>query len=157
MGDCNFELDNEELVGKGALGWLWAPVDELGDVTVRARVKVNANGAGALIVRAADGDDGVEGYEVRVNASFPDRTMTGSIRAGDESAAVGTLLIAADTWADPEIDVRDGPSGTSVTVHLNGVLVNQLTHAEGFDPGGLALRCDHDGTVFTVQNIRIRR
>lgn len=157
VGDCNFELENEELIGKGALGWLWAPVDDLGDVTVRARVKVNANGAGALIVRAADGDEGVEGYEVRVNASFPDDVMTGSIRAGEVSARVGTLLIAADTWADLEVDVRDGGEGTTVTVYLNGVLVNQMLHAHGFEPGSLALRCDHDGTVFKIQNIRVRR
>jgi len=157
VGDCNFELENEELIGKGALGWLWAPVEDLGDATVRARVKINANGAGALIVRAADGDDGVEGYEVRVNASFPDAAMTGSVRAGETSAEVGSELIAADTWADLEVDVRDGEQGTTVTVYLNGVLVNRMVHADGFEPGGLALRCDHDGTVFKIQNIRVRR
>ncbi len=157
VGDCNFELENEELIGKGALGWLWAPVEDLGDATVRARVKINANGAGALIVRAADGDDGVEGYEVRVNASFPDAAMTGSVRAGGTSAEVGSELIAADTWVDLEVDVRDGEQGTTVTVFLNGVLVNRMVHADGFEPGGLALRCDHDGTVFKIQNIRVRQ
>ena len=55
------------------------------------------------------------------------------------------------------MDVRDGEGGTTVTVHLNGVLVNQMIHADGFEPGGLALRCDHDGTVFKIQNIRVRR
>ena len=83
--------------------------------------------------------------------------MTGSIRAGEVSEALGTQLIAADTWADLEVDVRDGEGGTTVTVHLNGVLVNQMIHADGFEPGGLALRCDHDGTVFKIQNIRVRR
>ena len=83
--------------------------------------------------------------------------MTGSIRAGETTANVGTLLIAADTWADLEIDVRDGEQGTTVTVRLNGVLVNQMVHPDGFEPGGLALRCDHDGTVFKIQNIRVRR
>ncbi|MEM6571793.1 MAG: family 16 glycoside hydrolase [Planctomycetota bacterium] len=159
MGDCTFDLENEELVGKGALGWLWAPIDELGDVTVRARVKINANGAGALIVRAADGDDGVDGYAVRVNASFPDGALTGSVRAGSDgpAASVASELIAADTWVDLEVDVRDGDGGTTVTVSLNGVVVNEMVDPEGRSPGGIALRCDHDGTVFKVQNIRLRR
>ncbi len=159
MGDCTFDLENVDLIGKGALGWLWSPLEELGDVTVRARVKINANGAGALIVRAADGESGVDGYAVRLNASFEDGVMSGSIRAGADGpkAPIATQLIAADTWVDLEIDVRDVDGKTKVTVSLNGVVVNEMLHAEGLEPGGLALRCDHDGTVFTVQNIRIRR
>ncbi len=157
-GDAAFELGQDEIVGKGALGFLWTPLEDLENVTVRARVQVNANGAGAVIVRSNDAADGeFQGYAVRLNASFPDDVLTGSIRAGDASMAVGSELIAADTWVDMEIDVSTNDGKTLVVVSLNGVEVNRMIDSVNpAEPGGLAFRCDHDGTVIKIQNVRYR-
>ena len=108
VGDANFELAGDELVGRGALGHLWAPMDDLGDFTMRARVQVNSNGAGAVVLRARETADGVDGYVVRINTSFPDGSLTGSISRGEKVAAIRTELVATDTWADLEVDVRNG-------------------------------------------------
>ncbi len=163
FGDANFELEQDEIVGKGALGYMYTPLEDLGNVTVRARVQVNANGAGAMIVKAHDVPaDEFQGYAVRFNTSFPDDALTGSIRAGDHAAPIKSELIASDTWLDLEVDVTMNDAGTEtlVVVSLNGVEVNRMTHPHGSDaeaePGGLAFRCDHDGTVIKIQNIRYR-
>lgn len=156
-GDANFELSGDELVGKGALGHLWAPIEGLGDFTLRARAQVNSNGAGAIMLRATETDEGVDGYAVRINTSFPDGTLTGSVSRGEKVAAVRTELISTDTWVDIEIDVKNGDDGATVVVMLNGVEVNRVTDPDPLPPGGLALRCDHDGTVVKFQNLRIAR
>lgn len=156
-GDCDFELAGDELVGKGALGFLFAPLDDLGDATLRARVKINGGGAGAVILNSRETDDGVEGVAVRVNAGFDDGVRTASVRVGEEAAPIATELIAADTWADLEVDVRRDGAGTRVRVSLNGVVVNEMTTGSPVPPGGLALRCDHDGTVFKLKDLRFRR
>ena len=157
VGDANFELAGDELVGKGALGHLWAPMDDLGDFTMRARVQVNSNGAGAVVLRARETAGGVDGYAVRINTSFPDGSLTGSISRGEKAAAIRTELVATDTWADLEVDVRNGESGATVVVSLNGVEVNRVTDPDPLPAGGLALRCDHEGTVVKLQNLRIAR
>ena len=157
VGDANFELAGDELVGRGALGHLWAPMDDLGDFTMRARVQVNSNGAGAVVLRARETADGVDGYVVRINTSFPDGSLTGSISRGEKVAAIRTELVATDTWADLEVDVRNGEAGATVVVSLNGVEVNRVTDPDPLPAGGLALRNDHEGTVVRFQNLRIAR
>ena len=124
---------------------------------MRARVQVNSNGAGAVVLRARETADGVDGYVVRINTSFPDGSLTGSITRGEKAAAVRTELVATDTWADLEVDVRNGKSGATVVVSLNGVEVNRVTDPDPLPPGGLALRNDHEGTVVKFQNLRIAR
>lgn len=161
MGDASFELGQDEIVGKGALGFLWTPLEDLGNVTIRARVQVNANGAGAVIVRAQDApSDEFQGYAVRLNASFQDGALTGSIRAGETSAPVKSELIAPDTWVDLEIDATTEPGSgeTLIIVSLNGIEVNRMVDSNGdhAEPGGLAFRCDHDGTVMKLRNVRYR-
>lgn len=157
VGDARFELAGDEVVGRGALGQLWLPVEELGDFTLRCRAQVNSNGAGALVLRARETDAGVEGYRVRINTSFPDGALTGSISRGEKVAAVRTELVPTDTWVDVEVDVRTVGGGTEVVVSLNGVEVNRVTDPEGLPPGGIALQCDHEGTVVKFQNLRIAR
>ncbi|QDV09352.1 hypothetical protein Poly30_49100 [Planctomycetes bacterium Poly30] len=161
VGDAIFELGQDEIVGKGALGYLWTPLEDLENVTVRARVQVNSNGAGAVIVRAHDVPaDEFQGYAVRLNATFPDGALTGSIRAGELSAPVKSELIAPDTWVDLEIDVTTPEAGgeTTVVVSLNGIEVNRTVDPDGdhAEAGGLAFRCDHDGTVMKIRNVRYR-
>ncbi|MEL6904330.1 MAG: family 16 glycoside hydrolase, partial [Planctomycetota bacterium] len=148
MGDADFSVSNEGVAAKGALGWLWAPVDELGDVEVRFRAKVNANGAGALVLRARDTDAGVEGCAVRIDASYPAGGSTGTLSAGDAKAEVNATLVPSDTWVDVAVAIRDREGGgTDVDVSLNGVAVNRLSLEETLEPGGIALRTDHDGSV----------
>lgn len=156
-GDASFELNGEELIGTGALGHLWAPVEEVLDFTLRAQAKVNANGAGAIVLRAKEGSEGVDGYAVRINTSFPDDALTGSIRSGDDAVPIRTELIASDTWVDVEIDVRNGDDGAKIRVLLNGIVVNEFVDPTPLPAGGIAFRCDHEGTVFKVQKIRIQR
>ncbi|MEC8496029.1 MAG: family 16 glycoside hydrolase, partial [Planctomycetota bacterium] len=99
----------------------------------------------------------VDGYVVRINTSFPDGSLTGSISRGETAAAVRTELVATDTWADLEVDVRNGEGGATVVVSLNGVEVNRVTDPDPLPAGGLALRNDHEGTVVKFQNLRIAR
>ena len=157
-GDASFEFGQGEITGKGALGFLWAPLEELENVSIRARVQVNSNGAGAVIVRSNDAPDGeFQGYAVRLNASFPDEVMTGSIRAGNVSMPVKTELVSADSWVDLQIDIGPNESGpgTLVVVSLNGIEVNRMVDTENpSEAGGLAFRCDHDGTVMKIRNDR---
>ena len=156
-GDAAFELNGDEIDGRGARGHLWAPIEGVGDVTFRAQAKVNANGAGAVVLRANETDDGVEGYAVRINSSFPDETLTGSIARGGTSVPVATELIAADTWVDLEVRVKNEDDAARVTVLLNGIIVNEFVDESPLPPGGIALRCDHEGTIFKLQNLRIQR
>lgn len=155
VGDAEFTLGAEGVTGTGALGYLWAPVEGLADFTLRAQVQVNANGAGALVVRAKEDGDNVDGYAVRVNTSFPDGALSGSIRRGTKSTNIKTELIASDTWMDLEVQVTTGDGGTTVVALLNGVEVNRVTDPDPIDGGGIALRCDHEGTVLKLQNLRI--
>ena len=156
-GDATFELNGDEIDGRGASGHLWVPVEDVGDVIFRAQAKVNANGAGAVVIRANETDDGIEGYAVRVNSSFPDETLTGSIARSGATAPVATELIAADTWVDLEVRVKNEDDAARVTVLLNGITVNEWVDESPLPPGGIALRCDHEGTIFKLQNLRIQR
>ncbi|MEE2941465.1 MAG: family 16 glycoside hydrolase [Planctomycetota bacterium] len=91
------------------------------------------------------------------NTSSPAAPLTGSISRGEEVAALRTELVATDTWADLEVDVRNDEDGATVVVSLNGVEVNRVTDPDPLPAGGLALRSDHEGTVVKFQNLRIAR
>jgi glucose/arabinose dehydrogenase len=159
VGDAQWELEGDEIVGRGSLGHLILPL-AAGDgrFSVRARVKVNGNGAGALVVLADEGADGVVGVPVRVNATFPDGALTGSVMCPATEAKVATELAAADTWADMEVDVRRIEGKALVVVSLAGVEVNRWQGDLPEGPAGsLALRVDHDGTVIRFRDLAVAR
>ncbi|MEZ6015055.1 MAG: family 16 glycoside hydrolase [Planctomycetota bacterium] len=158
-GDAQWELEGDEIVGRGSLGYLTLPLASGADgLSMRARVKVNDKGAGALVVLARNEDAGVVGVPTRVNATFPDGALTGSLGSGDGAAKVATELASADTWIDLEVDVRRDGDGVLARVLMAGVEVNRWRGpASALDSDTLALRVDHDGTVIRFRDFAVAR
>ena len=157
-GDASFDLTGEGIDCRGALGYLWLPIDDFEDGTLRFKAKTNSNGAGALILRANEDDDGaVAGYAVRLNSSFPDGNLTGSLRGGDEESPVTTELIATDAWVDVELRVNTAEGSTTIEVLLNGATVNRMVDDDPLGAGAIAIRVDHEGTIMLVNDLRLAR
>lgn len=158
-GDALWELEGDEIVGRGAFGHLSLPLAEGADgVAVRARVKVNGNGAGALVVLARDEDAGIVGVPVRINATFPEGGLSGTIGGGEDAAVIATELVSADTWVDVEVDVRRDADEALVRVLFAGVEVNRWRGPARLLQGdSLALRVDHDGTVIRFRDLAFTR
>ena len=153
-GDASFELEGAEVVGKGALGHLLLNGLD-GARALRCEVKVNDNGAAALVYGARTTDAGVAGTAVSVNANFPNGRLTGS--CGD--AALTTELVAANTWVEVQLDVVEpaGDAPRALAVLLNGVEVNRVALGGDPEPAAVALRVDHDGTVVRFRSFAVVR
>jgi len=151
-GDASFELEGADIVGKGALGHLLLAGLE-GVRALRCEVKVNDNGAAALVFGAAATETGVTGTPVCVNANFPNGRLTGS--CGER--ALTTELVAANTWVEVQVDVLERDGGAELAIALNGVEVNRAVVAGGALSASPALRVDHDGTVVRFRNFAVVR
>ena len=158
VGDAEFELEGSVIRASGAKGYLWLPIDDFQGGTLRLRARVNSNGAGAVVLGAAEGEGGVvAGAAVRLNTSFPGGELTGSITTPDIEAAVATELVSTDTWMDLDITVLGGETGSTIEVRISGVLVNRLTTKAPLSGQGIALRVDHQGTVIEIDRLRLKR
>jgi glucose/arabinose dehydrogenase len=153
-GDALWELEGADVVGTGALGHLVLTGLE-GAQSVRFEVKVNDNGAGALVVDALQSDNGVTGTPLCINSSFPNGRLTGTL--GD--TAINSQLVAANTWIEVQLDRRlEGADRVPrLVVSLNGVEVNRSATAASPDGAQIALRVDHDGTVVRFRNFAVVR
>lgn len=151
-GDALWELEGNEVVGKGALGHLFLNGLD-GAKSVRFEAKVNDNGAAALVLDVVQRDTEVTGTPLCINSTFPNGRLTGTLGAG----ALASQLVAANTWVEVQLDRRLADRVPSLVVSLNGVEVNRLRPGGSLPNAQFALRVDHDGTVVRFRNFAVVR
>jgi len=154
IGDADWEIDGETLIGSGGAGFLLSNRSDLGDFDLRARAKINDGGNSGLFGRASSQDGQLLGYEAQISSSFPSPEKTGSLSG---LAPIHTHLIPAATWFDYELSCRDQPEGVLVTVRVNGILINEyLDRSRRHTSGQIGIEQNHPGSVVELRNIRIR-
>ncbi|HVS17956.1 MAG TPA: family 16 glycoside hydrolase [Planctomycetota bacterium] len=153
-GAAQWSVENGAIVGRGPAGHLFSPRGDYTDVEVAARVRINEGGNSGLYARAAFGEGWPAGYEAQVNSTHPDPQRTGGVYG---LARVEAQLVPVGVWFDCRFRVRDEPSGTRLSVWVNGVQTSDVVDPERRHAAGhVALQQHHDGSQVEWRDVRVR-
>jgi glucose/arabinose dehydrogenase len=156
VGPANTEwkVEDHVLVSGGKPSHLVSDRADLGNLELRAHLKLSPGGRSAIVLRAAPDGDGMKGYAVVLNTSFPDKQHTGSLL---DLAPISAQLVADDTWFDLGIRCVDEAGGTRVQVRINGVLfTDYLDKDKRYASGSVAIEQHHEGSVLEVKKLELR-
>ncbi|MFT7464209.1 MAG: hypothetical protein ACI9EF_002558, partial [Pseudohongiellaceae bacterium] len=149
-----WEMEDGELLGYGPLHHLFSPRGDYADVTVRATVSVGDGGTGSLFLRAPFGSGTPDGYQIQLSGSTNDPLSTGSIVG---LAPITVQLIPPGTPFEIEVNCRGVPTGTAITVSINGVVVSDVIDtARSHESGHIVLQQHHDGALIRLHNVEVR-
>jgi len=129
LGKGRFVAEDGMIRTEGGMGLLWYTREKLGDCTIRIVYKTTRNDSNSgVFIRIADRPKDEwfavhHGYEVQICDTEDEYHRTGAIYS--IAKAAGGAARPAGEWNTMEITLH----GEMVTVHLNGVKVNE------FDPG----------------------
>ena len=150
--DETWRVSDGVLRGSGIGGLLWnGSLPD--DFEVRARVRINEGGWGAIIPDAFEQDGGILGPQMALNNSVGWAPRTGSI--GD--AGLRTELLAPSTTFNCRITSRLTPEGIHLRVFVNGILVNDWNNSlASKHNGGLGLLMHSSDTAMDIEKLEVR-